>query len=89
MDTNSWDDISAAAKARDRETVRNLPGIVSTAGFQIMAASIFMLRRADELFAVWDGLPARGYAGTADVVAHARQHGIKVCVLWPPGSRRR
>jgi hypothetical protein len=53
-----------------------------------MAASMFMLRRVDELFAVWDGLPARGFAGTADVVAHARRRGIEVCVLWPPGSRR-
>jgi hypothetical protein len=53
-----------------------------------MAASMFMPRRVDELFSVWDGLPARGFAGTADVVAHARRRGIEVCVLWPPGSRR-
>lgn len=30
---------------------------------------------ADELFAVWDGEPARAYGGTADVVAYARQYG--------------
>lgn len=53
-----------------------------------MAASVFMLERADELLAVWDGLPARGYGGTADVVAHAREQEMRVLVLWPPGSRR-
>ncbi|MFG1861573.1 hypothetical protein [Microbispora bryophytorum] len=53
-----------------------------------MAASVFMLERADELFAVWDGLPARGFGGTADVVSHARRREMRVLVLWPPGSRR-
>ncbi|GLW20351.1 hypothetical protein Mame01_03940 [Microbispora amethystogenes] len=53
-----------------------------------MAAAVFMLERADELLAVWDGLPARGLGGTADVVAHAREQDMRVLVLWPPGSRR-
>jgi hypothetical protein len=33
---------------------------------------------ASELLAVWDGQPARGYGGTADVVAHARDRGHRV-----------
>lgn len=53
-----------------------------------MAASEYMLRGADELFAVWDGHPARGYGGTADVVSYARREGIKVHVIWPPGAAR-
>jgi hypothetical protein len=53
-----------------------------------MAASEFMIRGADELWAVWDGQPARGYGGTADVVAHARSKGIPVRVIWPEGARR-
>jgi hypothetical protein len=53
-----------------------------------MAASERMLDLADELFAVWDGLPARGYGGTADVVASARQRGLSVTVVWPPGAQR-
>lgn len=53
-----------------------------------MAASVFMIDHADELWAVWDGLPARGYGGTADVVAAARDRGLAVRVLWPPGARR-
>jgi hypothetical protein len=52
------------------------------------AASERMLETADELFAVWDGKPARGYGGTADVVAAAEQQQIPVTVLWPEGARR-
>lgn len=36
-----------------------------------MAASQTMLDQADRLYAVWDGKPARGCGGTADVVAEA------------------
>jgi hypothetical protein len=41
-----------------------------------MAASKLMVDEADELYAVWDGKPARAYGGTADVVAYARERGI-------------
>nr|BFE82595.1 hypothetical protein GCM10020093_051960 [Planobispora longispora] len=53
-----------------------------------MAASLIMLDNADELFAVWDGKPARGYGGTADVVAEARKRGLTVRVIWPEGVER-
>jgi hypothetical protein len=53
-----------------------------------MAGSEFMLSHADELWAVWDGKPARGYGGTADVVACARESGVPVRVIWPAGARR-
>jgi hypothetical protein len=53
-----------------------------------MAASAYMLDHADELWAVWDGQPARGYGGTADVVAYAHQRGVPVQVVWPEGARR-
>ena len=53
-----------------------------------MAASEFMIDHADELYAVWDGQPARSYGGTADVVAYARQRGIPVQVIWPDGAER-
>jgi hypothetical protein len=51
-----------------------------------MAASELMINTAGELFAVWDGKPARGYGGTADVVAYARERGIPVNVIWPVGA---
>jgi hypothetical protein len=47
-----------------------------------------MLADADELLAVWDGQPARGYGGTADVVEAARYKGIPVTVVWPAGAKR-
>jgi hypothetical protein len=53
-----------------------------------MAASELMIDTADELYAVWDGKPARGYGGTADVVAYARERGKPVNVIWPLGAQR-
>jgi hypothetical protein len=53
-----------------------------------MQASNAMLDRAERLFAVWDGKPARGYGGTADVVAEARNRGIPVTVIWPDRASR-
>lgn len=42
----------------------------------------------DVLVAVWDGEPARGLGGTADIVDYARSAGREVVVIWPPGVRR-
>ena len=53
-----------------------------------MAASKLMIDQADELYAVWDGKPARAYGGTADVVAYARDHDTPVAVIWPAGAER-
>jgi hypothetical protein len=53
-----------------------------------MEASTAMVDQADELYAVWDGQPARAYGGTADVVAYAREHGMPVRVIWPNGAQR-
>lgn len=53
-----------------------------------MDASVQMVTSADLLFAVWDGLPARSFGGTADVVAHARDVGVPVTVIWPQGATR-
>lgn len=52
------------------------------------AGSVRMLDNADELLAVWDGKPARGYGGTADVVAAARRRGMPVTVVWPAEASR-
>lgn len=73
--------LNAAAKAH------HLPYVESNEEAH-MAASAHMLDQADELWAVWDGKPARGYGGTADVVAHAHEHGIPVRVFWPEGAQR-
>jgi hypothetical protein len=53
-----------------------------------MAASVRMLELADQLLAVWDGQPARGYGGTADVVDEAHRRNMPVTVVWPDGALR-
>jgi hypothetical protein len=53
-----------------------------------MAAAALMIDDADVLYAVWDGQPARGPGGTADVVAYARGRGTPVTVIWPAGAQR-
>jgi len=67
--------------------VRDLPFTESTAESH-MTASKLMIDEADELYAVWDGQPARGYGGTADVVVYARERGRPVRVIWPDGAQR-
>jgi hypothetical protein len=67
--------------------VRRLPFTESTSESH-MAASKLMVDAADELYAVWDGKPSRGYGGTADVVAYARERGIPVRVIWPRDAQR-
>lgn len=42
----------------------------------------------DELIAVWDGKPARGLGGTADIVAYAERQATTVRILWPEGASR-
>jgi len=77
-----YDDLFARAAA-----VRRLSFIESTSE-SYMAASKLMVDAVDELYAVWDGKPARGYGGTADVVAYARERGIPVHVIWPDCAQR-
>jgi hypothetical protein len=53
-----------------------------------MAASELMISMISELLAVWDQHPARGHGGTADAVAHARDRGRPVRIIWPDGASR-
>ena len=53
-----------------------------------LAAGRHLVDASDELLAVWDGQPARGPGGTADVVAHAQATGIPVTIIWPTGASR-
>ncbi len=53
-----------------------------------MAGSELLVGLVDEVLAVWDGRPARGYGGTADVVAYAIRTGVPVHVLWPDNASR-
>jgi hypothetical protein len=53
-----------------------------------LAAGQALVDRCDHLFAVWDGRPARGLGGTADVVDYAQDIGVPVTVLWIEGVVR-
>lgn len=53
-----------------------------------MAAGRVVADRSDELIAVWDGEPAKGLGGTADIVRYASERGVPVVVLWPEGVVR-
>ena len=51
-------------------------------------AGLRMLDGVDHLIAVWDGGPARGRGGTAEIVEQARRRALAVHVIWPAGARR-
>lgn len=53
-----------------------------------MTGSEILVGLVDEVIAVWDGQPARGYGGTADVVSYAASQGVPVRVVWPEGASR-
>ena len=53
-----------------------------------LEAGRMMLSGADLLIAVWDGAPARGVGGSAEIVARGRELGLDVRVIWPPGYHR-
>jgi hypothetical protein len=52
------------------------------------AGSEIVVGLADKVIAVWDGQPARGFGGTADVVAYAHRVGVPVHIVWPEGATR-
>jgi hypothetical protein len=68
--------------------VHRFPQHVESTAESHMDASVEMLKRADLLIAVWDGLPSRSWGGTADVVAEAQRLGLPVSVIWPKGATR-
>jgi len=72
---------------RQAVLVHRLPHTASTPRSHL-AAGRLLVQRCDRLVAVWDGCPARGPGGTADVVAHARSLLRPVSVLWPEGAHR-
>jgi hypothetical protein len=53
-----------------------------------MDGGLRVLDESDLLVAVWDGQPARGLGGTAQVVDAAEERHLPVTVIWPPGATR-
>ena len=71
-----------ALLARCEPVVLDAPGSDEEA---FMAAGRQVANRADALIAVWDGRPAEGHGGTADVVAYALGRGRAVIHIDPIG----
>lgn len=53
------------------------------------AAGQRVVLESERVVAVWDGKPAGGLGGTADVVEFARERGVHVDVVWPLGASRK
>ena len=53
-----------------------------------MDGGLAVLDASDCLIAVWDGKPARGFGGVADVVDAAHERDLPVTVIWPAGAVR-
>lgn len=53
-----------------------------------LAGGLVVVERSQRILAVWDGLPARGLGGTADVVKYAQALDRPVDVVWPAGEVR-
>ncbi|MFD5555021.1 hypothetical protein ACFWIA_14445 [Streptomyces sp. NPDC127068] len=71
-----------------RATAVHRTGLDASGSRAHMAGSEILVDQVDQLIAVWDGQPARGYGGSADVVAYAREKGVPVTVIWPAGATR-
>lgn len=53
-----------------------------------LIAGYRVVDNSDLLIAVWDGMPAKGKGGTAEIVQYARSSGTNVKVIWPLGVVR-
>jgi hypothetical protein len=51
-----------------------------------LAAGVRVLERSDALLAVWDGRPARGRGGTAEIVARARAAALPLAWIHSSGA---
>jgi hypothetical protein len=53
-----------------------------------LAAGHRVVELSEMLLAVWDGQPAKGKGGTADIVDYARRQGVPLEIVWPEGTVR-
>jgi hypothetical protein len=67
------------------ERVINLP-VTETREEGYLAAGKFVLENSDCLLAIWDGKPAQGAAGTAEIVTMARERGLPLA--WVHAGNR-
>lgn len=72
-------DVNLAAASH----VIELPGERTDSPAAYREAGRHVVTASDVLLAIWDGQPARGVGGTAEIVDRARRDGVPVAVLWP------
>lgn len=53
-----------------------------------LAAGLLVVERCEHLLAAWDGKPACGMGGTADVIRYATREHLLVTNVWPSGVAR-
>jgi hypothetical protein len=53
-----------------------------------LAAGCKVVDLSEMVLAVWDGQPAKGKGGTADIVEYARRRGVPIEIVWPAGTVR-
>jgi hypothetical protein len=53
-----------------------------------LAAGRRVVELSDVMILVWDGRPARGKGGTADIGEYAQELGRRLQILWPAGIER-
>ena len=54
-----------------------------------LAAGCRVVVLSEVLLTIWDGEPAKGKGGTADIVQYAKSRGARLEVVWPVGTVRR
>lgn len=82
-----------AARARSERVLAHASEVVpmpyeTSSEGAYWAAGRQVVERCDRLLAVWNGKPAGGLGGTADVVMYARELGRPITVIWPVCARR-
>ncbi|HKR11572.1 MAG TPA: hypothetical protein VJT15_05930 [Pyrinomonadaceae bacterium] len=53
-----------------------------------LAAGHRVVDLSEMVVAIWDGQPAKGKGGTADIVDYARSRGTRLEIVWPKGIAR-
>lgn len=87
FDTRNWSEVEALLTRADAVTVLGGEGEREEA---YLDCGIETVNACDVLLALWDGEPARGRGGTAEVVTYARELGKPLIVIDPTtGAVRR
>lgn len=76
------DDLRNYRRLRSAAAIVNMPGAPDEQA-AFLAAGIRVADECEVLLAVWDGEPAQGSGGTADIVSHARSIGRSIVHLQP------